>query len=984
MPTNPGRNVGRVSIRVMPDTTKFRNDLRDKLRQIERTTSMKVRVNEANVDRSSLRRSIEAQANQLGDINSRAKVLVDRAVLDKEKLKASLRSELDDLRLDVKARLKQDQTRLEIQRQLDGFKDVRVNLDSQIRDKERFEREVRRLVDRAERNEVNIPVQVDEAIAAARLRYVARTRFVDLIVRVNTASATKALATLAALSGARLTWDWIDSLLDKVRNLDKNLPAILGWTTGITNLVAAVAGSVSGLVGIGQGLFAILPAFLVIPGLVQNAIGSAAVLIVALKNTKKELAELGPSFTALGNTINTTFWSRARQPILDLVNGLMPQMQNAFRELASGVGDFTGALATAFNNELGNGRFEAIFANVAEGWRILATGADGFAGAIASLSQIAARYTPRLASWFVRQANTFDNWLNSISNDGRLDAWMEQAIDSMYDLWDATTGVAGVFTGIWRAADQAGSGGLKGFADMMQQWERIANGPAFQRGLTAVFRGSYAAMESFGGAVRAIGDLIADWPDQIERFIAASGNFLGGLIEGVFQALNSPQFAAGLDGLSSGLGRSLEGILPSLQPIADTFGDFLGLLGDLAANLLPTAAGVLADLMPSIENVIGAIRDSGVLEKLATAVSDVSDRLGPVVEGLVSAFSPALISALESFADAAGPLGESVAQLAEMAVPLGDGLSAFWDGWSNVVSTISAGTQDWSWLWNDDAMNKLIDKAIESQDWFSSALQWARDFDAGFQETLTNIDRWLNEAKTNIGTFFADVGQVAVDTFNNITTWITDPLLRMTGLIMGILTGFQTGNWDPFWAQLAGNTGAQGEATGIAGMEGLARGTRGGQGAVSASVQGVVDNGILSVVRNVGGALFNVGANLIQGLVAGIRSVASSVASAAVSVVSGAVNAAKSFLNINSPSRVTRDVLGKPWGEGVAVGILSQRRSIVNAATTAIDPDGIPVPGARSGSGGGGTQVSVTMPLLPGETPQEQRDNLIRELQLVT
>ncbi|MFX5998898.1 hypothetical protein ABTF05_21190, partial [Acinetobacter baumannii] len=89
---------------------------------------------------------------------------------------------------------------------------------------------------------------------------------------------------------------------------------------------------------------------------------------------------------------------------------------------------------------------------------------------------------------------------------------------------------------------------------------------------------------------------IADWPDQIERFIAASGNFLGGLIEGVFQALNSPQFAAGLDGLSAGLGKSLEGILPSLQPIADTLGSFLGLLGDLAANLLPTAAGVLADL----------------------------------------------------------------------------------------------------------------------------------------------------------------------------------------------------------------------------------------------------------------------------------------------------------------------------------------------------------------------------------------------------
>ena len=55
----------------------------------------------------------------------------------------------------------------------------------------------------------------------------------------------------------------------------------------------------------------------------------------------------------------------------------------------------------------------------------------------------------------------------------------------------------------------------------------------------------------------------------------------------------------------------------------------------------------------------------------------------------------------------------------------------------------------------------------------------------------------------------------------------------------------------------------------------------------------------------------------------------------------------------------------------------------MNAATSAIDPDGIPVPSAGRGAGGGGNQYQITMPLLPGETPQEQRDNLVRELQLV-
>ncbi|MFX5595290.1 hypothetical protein ABTD92_21785, partial [Acinetobacter baumannii] len=77
-------------------------------------------------------------------------------------------------------------------------------------------------------------------------------------------------------------------------------------------------------------------------------------------------------------------------------------------------------------------------------------------------------------------------------------------------------------------------------------------------------------------------------------------------------------------------------------------------------------------------------------------------------------------------------------------------------------------------------------------------MRWARDFDAQFADTLTGIDRWIGEAKANIANFFSAIGQVAIDTFNNLVSWVTEPLLRMTGLAMSILTGFQTGNWDPF------------------------------------------------------------------------------------------------------------------------------------------------------------------------------------------
>lgn len=628
MAFNPGRNVGRLSIRVVPDTKKFRNDLRKQLETIARTTRMTVNVDKAKLDNAKIREDIRRQMTEMKNVEIDANV---RVTIDKAKLKKTA-------------------LRKSIQEQFDQFQDIRVKIAAEIANVERFEKDVRDMVQRASRNEARINVNAFTAIASRQISFTARDRIVNLIVRVSKKSVADALTTLAALSGARLSWQWIDDLATSMKNLDKNLPAILGWTTGITSLVASLFAATSGLVGIGQGLFSILPAFLVLPGLLLNAMGSVTALIVALKNANKELAPLKDEMSELGDIINEAFWGKARQPILDLVNGLMPQLRVAFRDLSLGIGEFTAAMSKAFGEELANGRLASIFNGIAEGWRVLGTGASGFAGALVSLSQIAAQYTPRLAHWFVRQANTFDAWLKAISEDGRLGAWMENAIDSMYDVWDVTRGVAGVFEGLWKAADAAGSGGLKGFAEMMLEWDRIVNGADFQRGLTAVFRGSYTAMSAFGDAVRAIGRLVADLDVAFETFIGSAGQFFGGLIEGAADALNGPSVNAGLIGLSEGLIDALNGILPELPAIADTFGNFLGLLGDLAANLLPTAASVLADLMPSIDGIISAVES--VLPALSEAVVEIAEQLGPAIADFVEAAGPVLVDALVELADA--------------------------------------------------------------------------------------------------------------------------------------------------------------------------------------------------------------------------------------------------------------------------------------------------------------------------------------------
>ncbi len=654
MAFNPGRNIGRVSIRVVPDTKDFNKDVRRDLERTAKDVRARIRVEGADFDREQVKRDLEKQLNDVRGlrVDAYVKATVDSAKVNRVLVRKSLQKEFDEMGL-------------------------RVKIAAELANAEEFKHEVHKLIHDVEKESVDVTVKPHTLGYRAEMAYALRDRIVNVYVKLEPVALAKATAALTALSGARIAGNWLDDISDMARNLDKNLPSIIGWTTGITSLLAGLTSAAGSLVSIGEGLFSISPMLLVIPGLAINAIGSLIALIVAWKDAGNQLAPLADGMNELGEIINTTYWDRARQPILDLVNGLMPQLKNAFRDLSSGVGEFTGALAQAFGEELSGGKLEAIFGGIAEGWRVLGSGASGFAGAIVNLSSIAAVYTPRLAAWFVRQANTFDSWLSAISTDGRLGEWMEDAIKNMYALWDATKGIAGVFAGIFRAAEAAGSEGLIGFADLMQRWERVVNSADFQRGLTAVFKGSYAAMEAFGDAIKAVGRLFADLSGPVERFIGGAGEFLAGLVGSIADALNTPIFGKGLDDFTNGLKAALEGIKPSLQPIADTFGGLVGLLGDMAANLLPAAAQVIADLTPAFNGIIDAVKP--VLPDLAAALTDISGTLGPAIADFVEASGPAFQDALKEIASA---LTEAAPMIAEAARQLGS-LVAGLNTWSN-------------------------------------------------------------------------------------------------------------------------------------------------------------------------------------------------------------------------------------------------------------------------------------------------------------
>jgi len=131
---------------------------------------------------------------------------------------------------------------------------------------------------------------------------------------------------------------------------------------------------------------------------------------------------------------------------------------------------------------------------------------------------------------------------------------------------------------------------------------------------------------------------------------------------------------------------------------------------------------------------------------------------------------------------------------------------------------------------------------------------------------------------------------------------------------------------------------------------------------------GGVSDGVTSFVANFSWS--NIGRNMMLGIKAGIVNTATELASAARQAVSDAVEAAKNFLNINSPSRVTRDQIGAPFMEGVGAGFDKKsdevKKNAVGSMKDAIKAMqseasiGLVLPSATSGKFAFGGQSAVS------------------------
>ncbi|MFG5537471.1 phage tail protein [Enterococcus faecalis] len=369
----------------------------------------------------------------------------------------------------------------------------------------------------------------------------------------------------------------------------------------------------------------------------------------------------------------------------------------------------------------------------------------------------------------------------------------------------------------------------------------------------------------------------------------------------------------------------------TLKPYAPLLAGLAGSIGTLMLAKKVSAAFTAWQKATEGLSIAQAILNSTMLANPFVAI------LAAVV-GLVTGFIY-LWKTNEGFRDAVKNIWKNIQEFissaAETVVKAWDSTMKFfsnmWDGTKEAFSNagtwmkeVPGNAADWvknkwngtkeffSGLWNSTKEGSKNTWENIKQSAADSAKSVGESLKTWFFETVENIkngviDGWNNLKQGTVDTFNATV-QWSKDTWNNFKQWIVD---LVTGIKDGIING---------WENLKQGT--------VNIFNNLVQGAKNAWNNLKRSVSDTVENvkQTFNDMRHID--LFEIGKNIIQGLVNGIGSMIGAVNKKIKEVAGNIKEKIKGALGIHSPSRWMRDMIGKNIVLGVVAGIDQEKGTL--------------------------------------------------------
>ena len=862
----------------------------------EMRAEVKARVD---IDEKSRRRAIDAIRRTEAEIDAKVEIdghdiaeIRERVANIKSALKVTaslektsqreIREQLEriDARLNTSASLSEKSIQ-RIQKQL---RNLGADVETHAHLSEASKRKLKHEIDKLD-GKATVNADLDDGKARFDLkRLTAKPYFVDIHARLAKASLAKVATQLKALAGGNIFSGLKNSLNDVFTNLDTFAVKMAGAGTAVLGL-ASVAGAGLGTVAqFGLSIAHTLPALLAMPGILGTAAAGIGIFAAAMSDASTVLEDLGPSFSALQDSISTSFWGEAEGSVRSLITNGLDALTPSISNVASQMGSMTAAVASAAQDHIPG--FQASLGYLAEAMDLGGDGAGAFTDGLLTLGEVGAKYLPSIASWANDVAYSFQSWVQAKVASGEMDQAIQAAAKTFGTLKNIVFDLGGILGGVFKAM-ASGSAPIDSIAAALDKANKAVNGPLWQGTLSTIFSAmGEAASRAFAG-VGSLGDAFVSLAPALSTILPLVGAIIETGLKGISAALQDPTFQGGLVSFFQGVLTAVQALAPAMPALGQAFGAIATVAGQLLAAVAPLIAQLVEQLAPVITQLATLL--APIIEQLGAALMPIIQALGPILSALFAVLGPLVTELLAAIVPAIQPIVQALVALLIPAFQLvGATVKALMPIVLPIINIIK-----------DTIVNAMqVIQGIINVVMGIITGNWSQAWN-GIKQIGSGVWNFIKSAFTNFGSALKAIAQVA---------W-------------NLLGSVISGGWNAIKSLTS------------AAWNGI-------KSAVSAGVSGVVSfvtslpGRIKGIFASAGSWLWNAGKNIIQGLLNGITSLIGTVKSKLQSLT----NLIPSW---KGPAPVDK-VLLTPAGELIMQGLikgLESQYGAVRASLTGLTED---------------------------------------------
>ena len=715
-------------------------------------------------------------------------------------------------------------------------------------------------------------------------RLTAKPYFVDIHARLAKASLAKVATQLKALAGGNIFGNLKNSLNDMFTNLDTFAVKMAGAGTAILGLTSIAGAGLGTVAQFGLSIAHTLPALLAMPGILGTAAAGIGIFAAAMADASTVLEDLGPAFSALQDSISTSFWGEAEGSVRSLITNGLDALTPAISNVASQMGSMTAAVASAAQDHLPG--FQASLGYLAEAMDIGGDGAGAFTDGLLTLGEVGAKYLPSIASWANDVAYSFQSWVQAKVASGEMDQAIQAAAKTFGTLKNIVFDLGGILGGVFKAM-ASGSAPIDSIAAALDKANKAVNGPLWQGTLSTIFSAmGDAASHAFAG-VGSLGQAFTSLAPTLATILPLVGQIIETGLKGISSALQDPAFQGGLTAFFQGVLTAVQALAPAMPALGQAFGAIATVAGQLLAAVAPLIAQLVEGLAPVFTQLATLL--APIIEQLGAALMPIIQALGPLLSALFAVLGPLITELLAAIVPAIQPIVQALVALLIPAFQLvGATVKALMPIVLPIINIIK-----------DTIVNamKVIQGIINVVMGIITG-NWSQAWN-GIKQIGSGVWNFIKSAFSNFGEALKAIAQVA---------W-------------NLLGSVISGGWNAIKSLTS------------AAWNGI-------KSAVSAGVNGVVSSvtslpgQIKGIFASAGSWLWNAGKNIIQGLLNGITSLIGTVKSKL-----------KSLTNLipswKGPAPVDK-VLLTPAGEMIMQGLikgLESQYGAVRASLTGLTED---------------------------------------------